>query len=238
MIAEVKITDRAPSTKVNHQEFPALSGLPVVADHEIGGKQFEGCPVFTQCISALALGLTYDNNELYLTREYNSATGTRTPVAIYVNGMPVDFNYLQNVNGNNVESVEIFNNDGVAGINRISATRGVVEINLKKQPKGEKISKEQLLSMLPKLYEATIVPGGYSATRLFYSPKYSDPAKAAAIVDYRSTIYWSPAVVTDKTGAASFEYYNADGTGTYKAIIQGMDKDGNLGWSVYRYQVR
>lgn len=238
MIAEVKITDRAPSTKVSHQDFTALSGLPVIADHEVDGKQFAGCPVFTQCLSVLAIGLTYDNNELYITRDYNSASGTRTPVAVYVNGMPVDYNYLQNVNGNNVESVEIFNSDGFSGINRGTATKGVLEVNLKKQPKGEKISKEQLLSMLPKLYEATIVPGGYTPTRLFYSPKYIDAEKAAAIIDYRSTIYWSPAVVTDKTGTASFEYYNADGTGTYKAIIQGMDKDGNLGWSVYRYQVR
>jgi hypothetical protein len=238
MIAEVKITDRAAPTKVTHQDFPALTGLPVLADHEISGKQFADCSVFLQCLIGQALGLTYDNNNFYLTREYNSPGGSRIPVAIYVNGSPVDYNYLSNIDGKNVESVEIFNSDGFAGINRTSNTKGVLEVNLKKIPKGEKISKQQLFDMLPKAYEATLSPGGYNSTRLFYSPKYADPEKATQIIDYRSTIYWSPSVVTDKNGTASFDYYNADGTGPYRAIVQGLDKDGNLGWTVYRYQVR
>ena len=152
--------------------------------------------------------------------------------------MEVDFSYLNNVNPDMVESVEVFNSDGFSGINRGTNTKGVLEVNMKKVPVGEKISKDQLMDMLPKPYLVTITPGGYNATRLFYTPKYANPATANIGVDFRSTIYWNPVVLTDNNGVASFDYYNADGTGTYRAIIQGIDKDGNLGWYVYRYKVQ
>jgi uncharacterized protein YfaS (alpha-2-macroglobulin family) len=57
-------------------------------------------------------------------------------------------------------------------------------------------------------------------------------------VDRRSTIYWNPNIFTDKTGNASFEFFNGDGTGTYRAVIEGIDKDGNIGRYVYRYKVQ
>jgi len=45
-------------------------------------------------------------------------------------------------------------------------------------------------------------------------------------------------VLTDANGSASFDFFNADGAGTYRAVIQGIDKDGNIGWYVYRYKVQ
>ena len=44
--------------------------------------------------------------------------------------------------------------------------------------------------------------------------------------------------LTDKTGSSSFEFFNSDGTGTYRAIIEGIDKDGNIGRYIYRYKVQ
>jgi len=57
-------------------------------------------------------------------------------------------------------------------------------------------------------------------------------------MDLRSTIYWNPRVTTDKTGATSLEFYNADGKGSYRAVIEGLDKEGNLGRFIYRYKVQ
>ena len=237
VLEAVVIKAKAETKKVTHSDFPALSGLSMVADRTISGDNFKGCPVFTLCLNGAALGLTYDNNNLYLTRDYNQGNKS-TPVAVYVGGMPVDYNYLANVNSDMVESVEIFLNDGYSGINKGTNTKGVLEVNMKKTPKGEKISKEQLMDLLPKPYTATYAPGGYNATRQFYMPRYTSPA-ANTVVDLRSTIYWNPTVVTDKaTGTTTFDFYNADGVGTYKAIIQGIDKDGNIGWYVYRFKVQ
>ncbi len=237
-LKEVVIKEKAAPTKVSHQDFPAMQGLALDPDHTVSGTKFAGCIAFVQCLATEAVGITYDNYNFYLTREYNAASSTRIPMAIYVNGMAVDYSYLSNIDGNNIESVEIFNTDGFSNINRTSNTKGVLEVNLKKQPKGEKISKEDFLNMLPKTYEAEFSPIGYNSTRLFYSPKYEDPSKALEVIDYRSTIYWSPTVLTDKNGLANLEFYNADGVGPYRAIVQGIDKDGNIGWYVYHYKVQ
>jgi len=222
--------------KADHTEYGALSGLSMVADHTIDGEKFKDCNFFTDCLISAGLGLTYDNNNFYITRDYNA--GKKIPVAYYVNGMSVDYNYLLNIDTKMVETVEIFNNDGLSSINRTTGTNGVVSIVTKKVPKGEKISKEELLNLLPKNYEVEFIPGGYSTARTFYSPKYENTSSNQGATDFRSTIYWSPVVLTDKSGNGSFEFFNSDGTGTYKAVIEGIDKDGNIGRYIYRYKVQ
>ena len=235
-LEEVTIKARPNIKKADHTEYGTLSGLSMIADHTIDGKMFKDCNFFTDCLVTAGLGLTFDNNNFYITRDYNS--GKKVPVAYYVNGMSVDYNYLLNVDPKMVETVEIFNNDGVSSINRTTGTNGVVSVITKKIPKGEKISKDELLAMLPKNYEVEFIPGGYSTVRTFYSPKYENTSGNQGQTDFRSTIYWNPVVLTDKAGNASFEFFNSDGTGTYQAIIEGIDKDGNIGRFVYRYKVQ
>ena len=82
-----------------------------------------------------------------------------------------------------------------------------------------------------------ITPKGYYKAREFYAPKYDHTENSFNREDLRSTIYWKPELVTDKDGNASFDYYNADGTGSYRLIIEGIDENGNLGRQVYRYKV-
>ena len=77
---------------------------------------------------------------------------------------------------------------------------------------------------------------GYSKEREFYSPKYT-PNVAATSSDLRTTIYWNPKIVTDATGNFSFEFFNADGRGSYRAVVEGIDKNGNVARTVYRYKV-
>jgi hypothetical protein len=235
-IKEVVIKAAPIVKKASHSDYTSLGGLSMDADHTIPGERFKDCNYFVDCLMSAGMGITFDNNNFYVTRDYNG--GKRTPMAIYVNGMSVDVNYLVNVDQKMVESVEIFNSDGVSNINSTTGTKGVLVVNTKKIPKGEKISKEQLLDMLPKNNVIEFVPGGYNPTRIFYMPKFDSPSGSSIGVDLRSTIYWNPAVITDKAGNASFEFFNADGTGTYKAIIEGIDKDGNIGRTVYRYKVQ
>jgi hypothetical protein len=235
-LKEVVIKSTNIVKKASHSDYSTLSGLSMEADHTISGDRFKGCNFFTDCLLAAGIGITFDNNNFYVTRDYNS--GKKTPMAIYVNGMSVDINYLANVDPNMVESVEIFNNDGLSSINRTTGTKGVLVVNTKKIPKGEKISKDQLMELMPKNNVVEFTPGGYNTTRVFYAPKYDNPAGSSVGLDLRSTIYWNPVVLTDKSGNASFEFFNADGTGTYKAVIEGIDKDGNIGRYVYHYKVQ
>ena len=126
------------------------------------------------------MGLTLDNNNLYVTRSYNG--GNRQPIAVYVDGRAVDFNYIANINSDNVESAEVFFSDGLSGISRTTNTKGVLEINTKKQPKGEKISKDQLMDLLPKKYMAEFVPGGIMLHGNFICPNMLPASKPIQII--------------------------------------------------------
>jgi hypothetical protein len=99
-----------------------------------------------------------------------------------------------------------------------------------------KISFAQMQDMIPKPYEVTFTANGYGIAREFYSPKYIVGKTAGP--DLRTTVYWNPKIVTDKTGTALFDFFNADGRGTYRATIEGIDADGNLGRYVLRYTVK
>jgi hypothetical protein len=81
-----------------------------------------------------------------------------------------------------------------------------------------------------------IAPIGFYKAREFYSPKY-DTANISNQRDLRSTIYWKPEFQTGKDGRATFDFYNADGAGNYRVLIEGIDDNGNLGRQVYRYKV-
>jgi hypothetical protein len=83
----------------------------------------------------------------------------------------------------------------------------------------------------------TYMPKGFYKAREFYSPQYDNPPTNQKMADLRSTIYWNPNIITDKDGKAAFSYFNADGKGAYRIIIEGIDADGNLGRKVLRYKV-
>jgi uncharacterized protein YfaS (alpha-2-macroglobulin family) len=80
-------------------------------------------------------------------------------------------------------------------------------------------------------------PKGLYKAREFYSPKYDNTQKPNNLPDLRSTIFWKPELLTDKDGNASFDFYNADGHGSYRLVIEGVDNSGVVGRQVYRYKV-
>lgn len=221
--------------KVSHKDYPALTGLSSIADHEIAGDRLTGCNLFISCLQTMATGTTFVDNVFYVTRDYNQ--GNKTPMGIFINGMLMDVNQLNTIDPSTVESVEIFLRDELGLVNRANNINGVIVINQKKAPKGTKISKSQLMDMLPKSYEVTFSPQGYNKQRQFYMPKY-DVAANLNRNDLRTTIYWNPNLSTDKTGVTSFDFFNADGKGQYKVIVEGIDGSGNIGRSVFRYTVK
>ncbi|UOE51633.1 carboxypeptidase regulatory-like domain-containing protein [Mucilaginibacter sp. SMC90] len=235
-IKEVVVKATKIVKKASHTDYGTFAGLPMQADHEISAQQLDGCPLLINCLSTMAMGLTYVDNNFYITRDYNS--GSRTPVQIYVGSLPVDANFLSSMASNEVESVEIFLNDGVSGINRSTQTKGVMVIN-KKVVKKQKITLAQLQELIPKQNVVTFAVQGYTKAKEFYSPKY-DVTKAGTLGgDLRNTIYWKPNVITDKTtGTATINFFNSDQRGSYRAIIEGIDAEGNIGRSVIHYNVK
>lgn len=238
VLATVDLTARAtPKSAVSKTaSYSSLSGLGSIPDRLISGDRFSGCVNLIGCIQSVVGGVTYETQtqSFYVTRSF--IQGSRVPMAIFVNGMNVDVNYLAGVDPNTIESLEGFFTDQLGTVNRLYQTNGVISVNLKVIPKGEKISLADLQSMLPQPNIAKISPKGYNASRVFYAPKYL-PGTNTFGPDLRTTIYWNPTVVLDATGKMDLEFYCADSPGTYKAVLEGLDREGNLVRSVYRFRV-
>jgi hypothetical protein len=71
---------------------------------------------------------------------------------------------------------------------------------------------------------------GYAAHKEFYSPNY-EKENDANQPDIRTTLYWSPYILTDATKKkASIEFYNNDVSKKLRIILCGMNADGKLTW--------
>ena len=233
MLQEVVIQSTVIN-KPSHKDYSALSGLSSMPDHLIDGERFKNCNMLLSCLQTSTMGLTFAENNFFVTRVYNS--GLKVPVQIFFNGLPVDAIYLNSIEPSDVESVEIFLKDDLGTINRTYNTNGVLVINSKKTAK-KPVTAEQLKALFPPNNVLTFSPLGYIKSRDFYLPKYNTPASRSAGIDLRSTIYWNPKVFTDPNGNMSFDFFNGDNKGTYKAVVEGTDIEGNLARFVYRYKV-
>lgn len=127
-----------------------------------------------------------------------------------------------------VESVEVLK-FASASVYGMGGGNGVLIITIKQ---GEELEDNSSPNGI-----LSIAPVGFYKARTFYSPKYDAANKNSTRPDLRSTIYWNPEIQTGKDGKASFDFFNADGTGTYKVTIEGIDTKGNVGRLVYRYKV-
>src|SRR5690606_30150239 len=218
-----------------HKDYPAISGLSM-ADHRIGPERLKGCNILMMCLRTVLTGITYDERaqQFYITRDYNA--GGRIPVQFFLNGMAVDVNALNGIMPTEVEGIEIFMRDELGVVSRTYQNNGVVSIYTKKKEKAPRMSLSEIESMLPKSNIIDLTPLGYVEERKFYVPKYDTPERRA-VNDIRSTVYWNPDVTTGADGKAQLHYYNADGKGSYRVVVEGTDVHGNIGRTIYRYTI-
>ncbi|CAM4169548.1 hypothetical protein SAMN06265348_105348 [Pedobacter westerhofensis] len=233
-LKEVKITG-ATVKKPSHTDYIALTGLSMMPDHMIAGERFADCNDLMMCLKTMAVGMTFDVDKFYVSRSYNQ--GDRTPVQIFINGNAVDAISVSSVMPKDVESVEIFTQDQLGIVFKQYQCNGVIVINTKKVEKSN-MSLADLKKLMPQNNILKFTPKGYTRAKDFYSPKYVTQTSSYTGNDLRTTIYWNPKVITNATGDTAVEFYNADGRGTYRAVIEGVDVNGNVGRFVYRYIVK
>ena len=201
------------------------------ADQVIKGDDIRNAPTLSSALNGVLHGINFIDGVPFL------ATGTvitmgktvAEPMYVIVDGSPASGN-IDNINPRVVETIEvlkganasIYGNNGGAGVIVITTRQGTAA--------SESTNTSYLGSLKFK-------PKGFYKAREFYSPKYENTVRANNRPDLRSTIFWNPELVTDKDGNTSFEYYNADGKGSYRLVIEGIDNAGNIGRQVYRYRV-
>jgi len=229
LLKEVKIK----AVKHKDDDYPSSSLLgPGHADIVVHADQIENMAgSLTERLQGKTRGLIHwvpkRNGWGFIPASIGSVSGSRSSMVIILDG--VEIKDLDMVNPQHVETVEVMEGAN-ASIYGMEGGNGVIVITTK-QGKGLQVKDITSIGIL------SITVQGFYKARLFYAPKYKHPNDYVNRKDLRSTIYWQPEVLTDKDGAASVEFYNADGTGNYRVVIEGIDEKGNIGRRVYRFKV-
>jgi len=211
---------------------------PGHADQIIMSDQIQGCVNISDCLQGRLLGVIFSppnpsgERTPYLNRAGGRLSGALS-MAVIVDGIIMDGKHLDELNANDIYSIEVLRSGAYLAIYGSNAPGGALVITMKRGGEdGRRITPKPLFGL------TTYAFNGYYKAKAFYSPKYVQPTTGTERPDIRPTIYWNPKLITDKDGKASFEYFNNDTKGTYRVVVEGIDDDGNLGRKVYRYDVR
>ncbi len=212
-----------------HYRSSSLSG-PGHADQVIHADAFTYSTSMVTALNGRLNGIDFVNGQPYLRGGSVVSAGGAGITSMYVilDGTPLGHTAIDNINPHSVETVEVLRGAN-ASIYGSEAGSGVLVITTRDQGDAYDIPQTSLGNLRFKGH-------GFYKAREFYSPKYTATSQNGSL-DQRSTIYWNPGFTTNANGSGSFEYYNADGKGSYRVIVEGMDGKGNIGWQVYRYKV-
>jgi TonB-dependent SusC/RagA subfamily outer membrane receptor len=223
MLKEVKIVE-----KKNPAPNSANLNGAGRADQVITAKDLEIAFSLSQYLSGRVAGVNIVNGRAVMMR--SMGLGGARPMAIVLDGMNMGSDFgLDDINVNDIESVEILKNIGNIAIYGSQGANGVIVITTKRGAGTE----NNYARYSPGI--VTYTPKGYHAVRQFYSPKYT--ATPDDKPDLRTTVYWNPHLVSDTTGRANINYFNTDQAGKYRVVIEGIDAFGNVGRNVFTYQV-
>lgn len=225
MLKEVKIHEVRIDDKYETQSLAGAGH----ADQVIHSKDIGYGPSLASVLQGKLRGISFSNIGIPGRPQAPFLRGlSNGPMLVMVDGSELLNSDLSIVNPNDVETVEVLKYAS-ASIYGVEGGAGVLVITTKRGS-GTDAKDIASVGILP------LTVQGYHKIREFYSPRYeSDVVNNHP--DLRSTIYWKPELVTGKDGSASFDYYNADGSGTYRVVIEGIDEKGNIGRQVYRYKV-
>ncbi len=92
-------------------------------------------------------------------------------------------------------------------------------------------TEEELLKKLK-----IVVAKGYYQHREFYEPDYDK--ESTEVSDTRNTLFWKPAIVTDKNGEATIEFFCSDVTRQFIGIAEGVTGAGVLGANTFSFGIR
>jgi len=161
--------------------------------------------------------------------------------ALYVVVDGIGGREISSVVSSDVSSVEVLRGGGAAALYGMHGSNGVLIITTKRGDVDYTAYETE--HRTPGYNKPEGLPSysfkvGYDLRKQFYEPDYANPKTNTQIPDLRTTIFWKPNVNTDETGKAAADFFNADGTGNYKVIIEGLDLYGRLGRQVFHYTVK
>jgi hypothetical protein len=194
-------------------------------------KDLEYCIDFLECLMNKIPGVQRKDGEYSFVRHSAQSLNANPIIKFMLDGVFVTPGDLQSVNIGNVETVEVLNSSSYLNVYGTSAPGGLIIVTTRmgSAPQNDAIAYKSVPGVIYTKFN------GYYKAKEFYTPKYT--ATNSNITDNRTAIYWNPNIITDASGKFTAEYFNSDVKGSYRAVVEGIDNDGNIGRYVYRYRV-
>lgn len=238
-LKQVRIIGYKPKPKPDLSHSANLNG-PGNANYVIMGDELVGCTDIT-CLFGKIPGMTSKIGNIYLVRT-GARLGQKTPklippppsVKIFIDGVPYDQdeNPFDFISMKDIYSIEALTSASYLALYGTNAAGGALIVTTRR---GRRAPVHNADADAPGLVRFPFT--GFYKSREFYSPKYDHAQGDINHKDLRTTVYWKPELIADKDGNASFEYYNADGHGTCRVIVEGIDERGNIGRQLYSYKM-
>ena len=209
LIDEVVVTrarSKAPDYSSN------LNG-PGNADQILSAEDLSTCPSLEMCLSGRLMGVYFQAGIPYNTRG-------NQPMQVVLDGMYIEGDNLAMINVTDIESIEVLRNSNYTTIYGSNGANGLIVITSKR-------GSSALNNYVPKGI-VTVQPQGFQLQKAFYKPAYDVEEALRYNTDLRSTIHWEPAIVSDASGKASFDFFTSDSKGKYLLILEGIDLRGRL----------
>ncbi|HSZ32368.1 MAG TPA: TonB-dependent receptor plug domain-containing protein, partial [Puia sp.] len=185
----------------------------------------------TTSLNGRLLGVNFSGEGVPFLQSGLTTTHGFAPMLLVLDGQEIklgtQFFNINDIPSTQIETIEVLR-FASASIYGMEGANGVLIITTKDGYEKKDIA---AVGVLP------IAPMGFYKARTFYSPKYEYTNTNSSVPEMRPTIFWNPEIKTDIHGNAFLEYYNAETAGTYKVVLEGIDKNGNIGRQVLRYQV-
>ncbi|TDO21509.1 hypothetical protein CLV32_2614 [Pedobacter duraquae] len=217
---EVKITKKWVNPAPNSAN---LNG-PGVADKILVAKDFKNCFSIPQCLPGRIPGLMFSVEGIPSLMRMNGK-----PMAIFIDGMKVQPDILQYFPIDDVESVELLNSAGTMAIYGSQGGAGILLITTKR---GNGSTYNHYTPWI-----VSFIPKGYTLSKEFYSPKYAID-KSNTDEDLRTTVYWNPNIISDASGKGKFDFYTSDQPGNYRAVLEGINLNGEIARQTLTFQVK
>jgi len=144
-------------------------------------------------------------------------SGQKWAVGIFLDEVPADINQLRVLRMDDVALVKFYE-AGFVGVGSGSPGGALAVYTRDKSNRDEKPDKLRFVE-----YK------GYSISKEFYTPDYSNKEIRHPASDNRTTLYWNPDVYTDtETTSVKLNFFNNDFSKKFKVVVEGFDAMGKL----------
>jgi len=208
---------------------------PGRADQVVPASQLESCLLLSDCLQAKIPGIIKKGDNLFFTMHMAQSITSPPPIVYMVDGVTLgsSLDMLDNnIIVSTIQTIEVLNSSSYLNVYGTAASGGLLVITTKvgNPSTNDAIAYKSVPGVIYTKFN------GFYKSKEFYTPKYT--VENISKTDNRTAVYWNPNITTDNTGQLPIEYFNSDVKGTYRAVVEGIDNDGNIGRFVYRYRVQ